>query len=55
MDELTVSFGDLEVLAEELAGFGADVTVLAPPELRDAVVRRLQGVLDSAGLTGAVT
>ena len=47
-DELTVPYGDLEVLAEEIAGFGADVTAIAPRELRDAVIRRLRGVLESA-------
>ena len=41
-------YGDLEVLAEEIAGFGADVTAIAPRELRDAVIRRLRGVLESA-------
>ena len=46
-DEVTVPFNDLEVLAEEVAGYGADVRVLAPAELREAVVRRLQGALDA--------
>jgi proteasome accessory factor B len=44
-DELTVPYGDQEVLAEEVAGFGSDVTVLEPPELREAVIRRLRGVV----------
>ena len=44
-DELVVPFGDAEVLAQEVAGYGADVVALAPPELRDAVVRRLRAVL----------
>ena len=48
-DELTVPFSDLEVLAEEVAGYGADVQVLDPPALREAVVRRLRGVLAAAG------
>ncbi|MGH8892764.1 MAG: helix-turn-helix transcriptional regulator [Actinomycetes bacterium] len=47
-DELTVAFGDAEALAEEVAGFGPDVRVVSPPEVRDAVVRRLEAVLDSA-------
>jgi proteasome accessory factor B len=44
-DELTVPYGDQEVLAEEVAGFGSDVTVLEPSELREAVIRRLRGVV----------
>ena len=44
-DELTVPFGDAEALAQEVAGYGADVVALEPPELRDAVVRRLQAVV----------
>ena len=47
-DELTVPYSDLEVLAEEVAGHGADVQVVDPPELRDAVVRRLRGAGDAA-------
>ena len=45
VDELTVPFSDLEVLAEEVAGYGALVQVLDPPALRESVVRRLRGVL----------
>ena len=45
VDELTVPFSDLEVLAEEVAGHGADVQVLDPPALREAVLRLLRGVL----------
>ena len=51
-DEITVPYGDLDVLAEEVAGHGADVQALDPPELRDAVVRRLRGVLGAAAVTG---
>ena len=47
-DEVTLVFGDLEVLSEEVASYGADVRVLDPPELREAVVRRLRGVLASS-------
>jgi predicted DNA-binding transcriptional regulator YafY len=46
--ELTVDVGDPEVLAEELVSHGANVLVVQPPELRDAVVRRLRGVLAGA-------
>lgn len=43
-----IEFGtlDLHELAVELAGFGADVTVLAPSGLRDAVAERLERVRD---------
>jgi proteasome accessory factor B len=44
-DELVVPFGDAEVLAQEVAGYGPDVVALEPAEVRDAVVRRLQAVL----------
>ncbi|MEP6759924.1 MAG: WYL domain-containing protein [Sporichthyaceae bacterium] len=47
-DELVVPFGDAEALAQEVAGYGADVVALEPPELRAAVVRRLQAVLGEA-------
>lgn len=39
-------------LAEELAGYGADVTVQEPPALRDAVVVRLQAVAEQHGAEG---
>jgi len=41
-DRLRVPFTDLELLAAMLAGYGADVRVLDPPELRDAVIYRLK-------------
>jgi len=44
-DRLELGFSDPDRLADRVAGFGADVVVLAPDEARDAVVRRLQGVL----------
>ena len=44
-DVLEVPFADVEVFAEELTGSGGDVVVLAPPELRAAVVRRLRALL----------
>jgi proteasome accessory factor B len=46
-DELTVPYGDADVLAEEVSGFGPDVRVVAPPEVREGVVRRLEAVLDA--------
>lgn len=51
-DDLTVPYGDAEVLAEEVAGFGPDVRVVAPDEVRDAVVRRLEGVLATSAPGG---
>ncbi len=47
-DALELAFSDVEVLADEVAGFGADVVALEPTELAAAVVRRLHGVLASA-------
>ena len=47
-DELVVPFGDTEVFAQEVAGYGADVVALDPPDLRDAVMRRLRAVLGEA-------
>jgi len=44
-DELTVPYIDADVLAEEVTGFGPDVRVLAPDDVRDAVLRRLRSVL----------
>ena len=46
-DELTVPFGDADVLAEEVTGFGPDVRALGPPHVREGVVRRLEAVLAS--------
>lgn len=48
-DELTVPYGDADVLAEEVSGFGPDVRVVAPPEVREGVVRRLEAVLAPSG------
>jgi proteasome accessory factor B len=41
-DRLTIAVGDIDRAAEWLAGFGADVVVESPPELRAAVVALLQ-------------
>jgi Predicted transcriptional regulator len=48
-DRATAHFVDLNILADELSGFGPEVFVLAPPELRDAVVARLKGVAAAHG------
>jgi proteasome accessory factor B len=41
---LRLHYVDAAILADELAGFGPEVLVLSPIELRDAVVERLQRV-----------
>jgi proteasome accessory factor B len=41
-DRLELPFADVERLASTLVGYGADVTVLGPPELREAVIQRLK-------------
>ncbi|MBB2899516.1 putative DNA-binding transcriptional regulator YafY [Kineococcus radiotolerans] len=53
-DVVVVDVSDVEMSADELAAYGADVVVLEPPELREAVLRRLRGAAgqpaaDSAG------
>jgi len=42
---VTVSFADEPWYADYLASFGPDVVVLDPPDLREAVINRLKGVL----------
>jgi proteasome accessory factor B len=46
-DVLEVPYADLAQLAESVAGLGAAVVVLDPPELREAVVARLRGALEA--------
>lgn len=41
-DVLSLHYTDINLFADELAGFGPEVMVLAPRELRDAVKSRLQ-------------
>jgi len=51
-DVLTVAYGATDTFAHELLGYGADVVVEQPAELRDAVVGALRAVAggpDSAG------
>ena len=43
-DRLTLRYADPEGLASWLVGYGADVVVLDPPEVRDAVVARLRQI-----------
>jgi proteasome accessory factor B len=42
--EIQLPYGDVSSLADELTSFGADVVVIGPDEVRDAVVRRLVAV-----------
>ncbi|WPO88489.1 WYL domain-containing protein [Herbiconiux sp. KACC 21604] len=42
---ILLHFTDVNLLADELAGFGPEVRVLGPAELRDAVVDRLRATL----------
>jgi proteasome accessory factor B len=44
-DTVTARFADGPWYSEHLASFGASVLVLEPPDLRDAVIARLKGVL----------
>lgn len=43
--ELEVPFTDDDALADEVCGYGADVVVSAPSEVRELVVQRLRGAL----------
>ena len=38
---LTLHYSDFDLFADELAGYGPEVLVISPPELRDAVRSRL--------------
>jgi proteasome accessory factor B len=56
-DRLLLRYADPEGLASWLVGYGADVVVLDPPEVRDAVVARLReiraahaGAMDAAAV-----
>ena len=42
---LDVDFADTEAFADEISSFGPDVLVEQPLQLREAVVRRLEGAL----------
>lgn len=50
-DVLVVDVSDVEMSADEIAGYGADVLVLEPQDLRDAVVRRLRGAASERELS----
>jgi proteasome accessory factor B len=44
-DQVTTAYSDSDWYARYLASFGQDVVVIDPPELREAVIRRLKGSL----------
>jgi len=44
-DLVTTTFGDVRSFADYTAWFGPDAIVLDPPDLREAVIARLKGVL----------
>ncbi len=46
---LRMHFVDLAILADELAGFGPEVLVTSPPELRAAVIERLEKAVADHG------
>jgi proteasome accessory factor B len=44
-DRLTIPFADVERIADTIVGYGADVRVDGPPEVREAVIQRLKEVV----------
>jgi len=52
-DEVTLQVNDPTSLEEELAGYGPDVVVLAPEDLRQGVIRRLRAALAGSGVAPA--
>ncbi len=48
-DEVLLDYDDVETLAHELVASADAVVAIEPPQLRDAVVRRLEAVLAAAG------
>jgi proteasome accessory factor B len=51
-DDVTVQVGDATMFEEELAGYGPDVVVVAPEDLRQGVVRRLRAALAAVQADG---
>jgi proteasome accessory factor B len=47
--DLDVDYSDPDAFADEITGYGADVLVIGPAEVRDAVVRRLEGAVAAHG------
>ena len=52
-DVVTLRYGEPEWFAAWLVGYGADVVVLDPPEVRDAVIARLRQVARAYAAAGA--
>jgi proteasome accessory factor B len=50
---LEVKYSDPEAFADEVTGYGADVLVVEPEEVRSAVIRRLEGAAAAHGATAA--
>jgi proteasome accessory factor B len=48
-DSVRLAYGDHESFAARLTGYGSAVVVLDPPELRDAVIRRLRDLVAANG------
>jgi proteasome accessory factor B len=48
-DRVEVPYADTAWFADHVASFGADVIVTEPPDLREAVITRLKGLLISVG------
>lgn len=48
-DVIRLRYSDVESLASRLVGYGADVVVLDPPELRAAVIDRLRPIASRTG------
>jgi proteasome accessory factor B len=44
-DRLTLPYSEPDGLADQIVGYGADVRVEGPPEVRDAVIQRLKEVV----------
>lgn len=47
-DRLMLRYADVDFFAGWLVGYGADVVVLDPPELREEVVKRLKAIVAGA-------
>ena len=48
-DQLEVGFGRLDAMVSEVLGYGEDVVVESPEDLRSAVIERLEAVLAATG------
>ncbi|OHV50364.1 WYL domain-containing protein [Pseudofrankia sp. BMG5.36] len=54
MEVLRIGFADVERMARWVAGYGADVVVLDPPDMRAEVVRRLRAAAGGAAASASV-